>query len=175
MAGPFGWIFRVAVSGIAWAPPVVVIAIWLAGAGQAIASDSGWRVAGQRGSVSASVQNRSGSAQFTLSCAGPAGSRFLSLSMQGIPRGWRAASIEDFVTATVGEARFELLFEGSHDYSSVSERGLRRGISERLFDALARGQTLVLTGRQVTASAERERTFGLGGGAALARVRQACR
>lgn len=147
----------------------------LSGSGPASASEGGWRVSAQRGSVSATARNGSGSAQFTLDCAGPAGSRFVSLSMQGVPRGWRAGALGDFATATIGEARFELVFEGSHDWSHVSERGGQGRISERMLEALGRGRTLVLTGRHVAASAERERTFRLGGGAALARVRQACR
>lgn len=136
----------------------------------------GWKIAEEGRTVSAYVHNVAGSAQLTLGCAGPAGQRFLSLVMNGVPRGWRAGGINDFVTATIGQERFELMFEGSHDHAAVSLRGATGfRLSPAFIAALQQGPSLTMSGRQVANTQERERIFPLTNGAILARVAQACR
>jgi len=138
-------------------------------------SSGGWRLDGQRGNISARARNLVGSAQLVLGCAGPAGQRFLTLSMQGAPRGWRVGGIGDTVSADIGGARFDLLFEGGADSAAISLKGqapLR--LSAEFIAALRRGPALILSGRQLAAVNERERTFPLGGREALDRVVRNC-
>lgn len=136
----------------------------------------GWKTETKGGRTAAFARNGSGSASLMIECVGPAGGRFLSAAMLGVPKGFKPFRGGETAEIRVGQAGAAFILEGGREHAALTVMPASRANTAALIAAFGAGGAVTLSGQPFAGVGQADRTFNAAGGAApIAALQARCR